>query len=275
MSGRDGRYDSAFGRLGSAILIILVAGTIAFAVWQASQISRREVGAEPSNYHCKNADDCAAQQTQAGVQSALAAQDSVDLALWQLALNIAGIGGLAYTIYYARKAWIEAERSSNAAHEALVNSKRPNLLTNNVVVTGLRPDSTGAVSPHLLHRATNYGSGVAWVTKYATGIAVGKPGEEIDTRLSPERSRYWPIAPNAWYGSNNNIGDPIKLTKRTCSQIVSGNRELFVLGILEYRGYDTDVIYEHRFIYKYRTSDGTMEAYPHPFWLHTKDGQRR
>lgn len=104
---------------------MVAAGVISFAAWQAGQISaRRAVAAETSNYQCQSGDDCAAEQLQASVRASNAAEDAVDLALWQLALGLFSVGGLAFTVYYARRAWVEAQRSANAAHEALDDTRR-------------------------------------------------------------------------------------------------------------------------------------------------------
>jgi hypothetical protein len=95
---------------------MLAGGVLAFAATQGRQISlRRDVSRQAAESHCSGASDCADKNLQTQVRAANASEDGADLALWQLAFNLAGLGGLGFTVYYAHLAWRESQASAKTA----------------------------------------------------------------------------------------------------------------------------------------------------------------
>jgi hypothetical protein len=124
MSGRAGRERNPIGGLGLGIVTMAAVGGFVFLAGQSLDISaRREVARQTAQAYCQKADkeDCKTLNTD--VRAGRAAEDAVDVAVWQLWLNVAGLFGLAFTVLYARAAWLEAEKSANAAHDTLEASK--------------------------------------------------------------------------------------------------------------------------------------------------------
>ncbi|MEO6339998.1 MAG: hypothetical protein ABIO39_08185 [Caulobacteraceae bacterium] len=112
MSSRNGRQLATPGRL---ILAGIVAATIlvAWLIWDAGASIRdlRERAYPVPNTQCKKANDCEERTLQISAREAVTADNALDVALGQLVLGVLGIGGLGFTVFYARLAWKEAERS--------------------------------------------------------------------------------------------------------------------------------------------------------------------
>jgi len=231
MSDGDGRDDSAFGRLGSGTLVIIIAGVIAFAVWHGGQISaRRQVTANPANYPCQKADDCAAQQLQASVQAAAAAQDSVDLGLWQLALNVVGVAGLAYTVHYARKTWLEARDTLRHADDTSKRELRAYLF----VTEFIEADFEVGKTPNLKIQFFNRGATPASDALFYNQMDLYPPNVDEKHLVPPERddvSRA-PIPQND--GGSATIYMHRPLTAKLWQAYLDGDAMFIAFGRIDY-----------------------------------------
>ena len=72
---------------------------------------------------CHKAGNCDEKALQVQNREAQTADAAFDVALFQFALGLLGLGGVGFTVYYARQAWKEAERSATAAREALEHTQ--------------------------------------------------------------------------------------------------------------------------------------------------------
>lgn len=57
------------------------------------------------------------------LRSAVAAEGSLRIALWQTAISAVALAGLALTVHYARKAWAAAQESADADNAALIEAR--------------------------------------------------------------------------------------------------------------------------------------------------------
>lgn len=123
MSDSNGRDLSKARGLG-----LLVVAAILFAgsawVWNlgASRIALAERGYPITADHCNGADACE-QDAEIDARAAATSDTALYIALGQLVASLLGLGGVGYTVFYARQAWKEAERSANAAQEALDDTR--------------------------------------------------------------------------------------------------------------------------------------------------------
>lgn len=145
MPSRDGRYVAAFRGLGLAVLAAATAGA-ALAVWSAGAALRnlREHAYPIPKDECQKTKDCDQRALKIEAREAVTSDAALDVAVGQLALGVLGLGGLGFTVFYARLAWKESQRSANAAHTALRNHERPWLVVDKVKVEARRFHPTGA-----------------------------------------------------------------------------------------------------------------------------------
>ncbi|WP_374575471.1 hypothetical protein [Phenylobacterium sp.] len=123
MSGSN-RHQTAAARG----LSLLAAAAILFAgsawIWNlgATRIALAQRGYPVSAPDCSGSKPCK-QDTYIAARTAASADTALYIALGQLVASLLGLGGVGYTVFYARLAWREAERSANAAHEALEDTR--------------------------------------------------------------------------------------------------------------------------------------------------------
>lgn len=120
-SNRRGGYDPAIAGLVAGILLMMSAAGVGF-IWQASSLSTsvRELGEPPS----KQQDKTTNQEPPSAIRQTAAAEIQASAAILQMAFNLFGLFGLGATIYYAHRAWKEAERSADAAHASIEDARR-------------------------------------------------------------------------------------------------------------------------------------------------------
>lgn len=129
MSDSNGRHLSKVRGLG-----LLVAAAILFAgsawVWNlgATRIALAPRGYPVAAPNCDGAKGCEQKaqvdaRTAATAATAATADTALYIALGQLVASFLGLGGVGFTVFYARLAWREAERSANAAQEALDDTR--------------------------------------------------------------------------------------------------------------------------------------------------------
>jgi hypothetical protein len=72
---------------------------------------------------CERDGKCDQKALQIQAREAVTADAAFDVALGQLVASVLGVFGVIYTVVYARQAWKEAQRSADAAHEALEHAR--------------------------------------------------------------------------------------------------------------------------------------------------------
>ena len=93
-------------------------------IWNlgASRIALTQRGYPVAAADCKGSQPCE-QKAQIDGRAAAAADTALYVALGQLVASLLGLGGVGYTVFYARLAWREAKRSATAAHDALDDAR--------------------------------------------------------------------------------------------------------------------------------------------------------
>lgn len=125
MSDSNRRDGSALGGLVALGLIVMVAvGGVSF-LWGASHAigARREFAQQRAQSECAQTHEKGCDAAGSGIRGLGADEDAVDVAVWQLWLNIAGLVGLAYTVWYAKRAWGEAKRSADVSQHGLDDAR--------------------------------------------------------------------------------------------------------------------------------------------------------
>ncbi|MES2343852.1 MAG: hypothetical protein V4597_19455 [Pseudomonadota bacterium] len=84
---------------------------------------RRQAAEQNAQSHCGRAKEKECDPTGSRVRGLGADEDAVDVAVWQLWLNVAGLVGLAYTVWYAKRAWSEAKRSADVSQAGLDDAR--------------------------------------------------------------------------------------------------------------------------------------------------------
>ncbi len=123
MSNSDGSDGFAFGTLKLSgvtirrlVLGILVALGVAgvFGTWA---FGRHEASIRERAYPIPAIQNAKPEEKALQVQAreVATAEAALEISIFQLALSVAGVFGVGFTIYYAHRAWREAERSSVAA----------------------------------------------------------------------------------------------------------------------------------------------------------------
>lgn len=118
------RSGAAFGGLIAGLAIMLVVGLTLSAASEIGRVTVRDdvvLQAIVQCSHSPNKQNC--NNDVAAIASALAAQNAVRVAVWQTMFSLLGLFGLAFTVFYARKAWIAARDSADADHAALIATR--------------------------------------------------------------------------------------------------------------------------------------------------------
>lgn len=119
------RDRAALGGLVGAIIFMVAIGMISAALnWGSSTRSIRERAYPIPATQCQQDKSCEEKALQIEAREAVTADVTLDVAFMQLALSLAGVFAVGATLYYAHKAWREAERSANAATKALNQDAR-------------------------------------------------------------------------------------------------------------------------------------------------------
>lgn len=125
MSDSNRRDGSALGGLVALGLVVMVAVGSLSSLWSTSNAigTRRQLAEQNAQSHCAQANEKECDATASGVRGLGADEDAVDVAVWQLWLNVAGLVGLAYTVWYAKRAWGEAKRSADLSQYGLDDAR--------------------------------------------------------------------------------------------------------------------------------------------------------
>lgn len=152
------------------------AGWISF-LWDRTESIRfrRQVAEQYAAAECKKSDEERCDELNTSIRSAAADEDAVDVAVWQLWANMAGIAGLAATVVYARAAWRASHRSAEAAN-ATLELGRAYVVAELGAVANFKPGECYRGHVRLLNvgqtPATNVSSEI-WVSIVAVGAGGG------------------------------------------------------------------------------------------------------
>jgi hypothetical protein len=107
--GANGVGDLVARMMGGVLLMIFAAGLLLAAIETGRLLERQ--------------DKAIASNSSSEARSAIAAEASLRLSLWQTLISAAGLAGLAFTVHYARKAWKAARDSADADNAALAEAR--------------------------------------------------------------------------------------------------------------------------------------------------------
>lgn len=105
-----GSGDSIARAMGGVLLIAFVAALFSAAILTGRLLERQDKAIDSNSTP--------------EARSAIAAEASLRLSLWQTLISGAGLAGLAFTVHYARKAWKAARDSADADNAALAEARR-------------------------------------------------------------------------------------------------------------------------------------------------------
>ncbi len=124
MVGGSARNRPSTGRLalGVGVAIAVMVGA---TVWLTGQEAARfRDSAYPiTRDRCCQYKQPDAKALEIQAREAVTADNAYDVALFQAALGAAGLAGLGLTVYYAQRAWREAQRSADAAQKAIEHTQ--------------------------------------------------------------------------------------------------------------------------------------------------------
>lgn len=260
---------------GLAVSVIVGAAVITTAlaistVWDIRV--RREYAESRTQGDCADPKDCGLESLHADIRAAIAAEDIVDLAVWQLLLGVVGLVGVGFTIFYARLAWREAQRSTDGAERM----NRPHIHVQNIELSGLanRVD-VGPVKDACEFRLQfqNYGGAPGFVTRWWI-IPICLP--EVPANPTYETPLAIDIPVPVGDGFRPSSGPLyMSLDEAAREQLRSGERKLLVWGYVEYDDlsrlpHRTRFIYQ--LVYKPTAPDGgrLLPVTDAPaYWEHT------
>ncbi len=128
MTGRDERNKLTSRRLILSLIAAVAIAASGTALWRGAIFRDIRERAYPlPSGQCRKTGDCDERALHVQNREAQTADAAFDVALFQLALSLLGLGGLGFTVYYARQAWKEAEKSASAAHSALAHMREESL----------------------------------------------------------------------------------------------------------------------------------------------------
>lgn len=124
MSRRSSRYNASLKGLGLAIAALAALG-LALAIWSWGTRARmlQQLAYPIPSPEYENAQPYDQKSLQAQARQAATADTALVVSLGQLVLSVLGIAGVGFTVLYARLAWREAQRSADAAHLAVEETR--------------------------------------------------------------------------------------------------------------------------------------------------------
>jgi hypothetical protein len=169
MSDRNGRYLAALRGLALSVAAIAVV-IVAVLIWnqRAALTALRERGYPVPATSCNPHKDCDEKALKVQARAAVTADAAFDVALGQLVTSVIGFFGIMYTVFYARLAWKEAERSANVAHEALGDARagaaeQANRFTAQLKLTQKAADSSAESAAAMRSVAASMATNVAQI----------------------------------------------------------------------------------------------------------------
>lgn len=242
MSHRNGGNSATLGRLALFFGLFVVATVLSVGAWnERSSFKNALYEAYPEhNEQRKPGQEGRPQTGWVEARQAWIADADLDVAVWQLMLSFFGIAGVAYTVWYARLAWIEAEKSASAAANALKlseeSAERQLRAYITVELKGARVLGSGEIEAvaEIINRGQTPAKDV--VTKWAMGIDLREPDRAtVDYILScahcPAEDVSMMLGPQDTRGIKSKADpfDPADMDK-----VFNGTGSLCVAGIVEY-----------------------------------------
>jgi hypothetical protein len=213
MSLRDAARVTAFGRLALFAVLVVVATVLSVSSWnERSSFKDALYKAYPEyDEQRKSGQESDKQTSWVEARQAWLADAAFDVAVWQLILSFFGIAGVAYTVRYARLAWIEAEKSASAAQLALKHSEESAERQLRAYITvelrgvNMAPDRPLEAAIQMFNRGQTPARNI--VVKWATAVCPVKPSrEQIESihasAICPEDDPSFILGPNEDRGAN-------------------------------------------------------------------------
>ena len=124
MSDGNRRDQSQARRLIYALGVLAVVVTALAFMRSTGEVRGRQAATEQAaREHCTGEDYQDCQNLFVAIRTANAAEDAVNFSFWQSLVGLIGVAGVAATVFYARRAWIETKRSADADNDALVETR--------------------------------------------------------------------------------------------------------------------------------------------------------
>jgi hypothetical protein len=122
---RNGDYGNKMR--GCIIGLALLGGCVALFAsvqWHEDLGAMRRDASKSLASDCQGLEACAQRALQLQARELVTTEAAFTLTLAQILLNLAGLAAVAFTVFYARKAWLEAQRSTDAALRAFEADNR-------------------------------------------------------------------------------------------------------------------------------------------------------
>ena len=120
MPDSDRDFRIAVGRIVTILFgMLIIGGAVAFYQSASAIYPRREALYEAAERRCTEDNSQSCQEMYAAIRSARAAEDTVDLGVWQFIAGLVGIYLIARTLKATRDAVTEANDATNAARHAV------------------------------------------------------------------------------------------------------------------------------------------------------------
>lgn len=215
---------------------------------------------------CEDQESCDPDSALSGFRSAVAAEDIVDLAVWQLVLSALGILFVALTLRATLEAVRDTKEAVQLARRDYVATHRPRIR-----VRHLRDEGSGADQRRIAHiTVANIGAGVAIIESVGGCLAVRDqrtkswhaPGLQAsaDGHGPPPHNRLESGEQRTWL-----IPSVGPITAGQIASISNGSADMFAVGEVRYR--DENGILRHTaFMWRWEIAEHEYYPVENPQW---------
>ena len=274
MSDRYERRVSALGGLVVAIPTVLAVYGASFGAlnWASKSLGVGDEAYAVADASCRQGYDCEPKDVRLHAAEVRLAQANFRLALFQSVLNIAGLSALALTVYYAHKAWVEAQRTADGAERL----NRPHMHVHNIELIGLAASAeAGKVKNACEFKLfiQNYGNTPGFVTRWnIVSIPLPALPGAPDYDEAPNIEVPVPVGSGLMPSTEPVF---ISVDEPTRAKLRSGELTFFVWGFVEYddlarRPHKTRFVYHLRYSEKRPDGGKLVPVRDAPaYWEHT------
>lgn len=125
MLDRDRGHNAQVGGLTLGLALLGLYALLAISVsWVNSTHVLQGQAEQHAGTQCQEGKDCDEKALRLQARELVTAEATFDLAVYQSIFNFVGVLGLGVTVFYAHRAWREAQRSADAAHHSLDDARR-------------------------------------------------------------------------------------------------------------------------------------------------------